>query len=340
VSESRRSTTRLLPLRTRWRRSRAGTKTSAFGTRFRGSKGAQVVKETLLACLRYRLTGLAAEAAFFTVLSLPPLIFGLAGAIGFVAGSFDVGVVTNVEAEVLALGRRVLTEDIVSSILAPTLQNVLSQGSAAVVSVGFIVALWSGSRAVNVFVDTITIMYGLAGRRGFVQTRLLSFVFYVVLLLLGVVLVPLVLAGPGFVNRLLPERLEFLGDLYWPVVLLGAAVFLAVVYDRSLPLKSRWRSGLPGAGLALLIWVVGSVLLRVVLSASSGSSTIYGPLATPIAVLIWLYVMSLAVLVGAAFNSAADLVWPGLTGIHPAEEDRDVGPVPLGRVAGGAGPPE
>ena len=293
-------------------------------TRFAGSKGTRALKETLLACLRYRVTGLAAEAAFFTVLSLPPLIFGLAGAIGFVAGTLDVGTVANVSAQVLALGRRVLTEDIVNSILAPTLDSVLSQGSAAVVSVGFLVALWSGSRAVNVFVDTITIMYGLAGRRGFVQTRLLSFVFYLVLLVIGVVLVPLVLAGPGFVNRLLPARLDFLGGLYWPVVLLGAGLFLAGVYDRSLPLRTRWRSGLPGAALALLIWVLGSVLLRVVLNASSGSSTIYGPLATPIAVLIWVYVMALAVLVGAAFNAAADGIWPGLTGIDPAEEDRNV----------------
>jgi membrane protein len=138
------------------------------------------------------------------------------------------------------------------------------------------------------------------------------------------VLVPLVLAGPGFVNRILPARLDFLGTLYWPVVLLGAGAFLAGVYDRSLPLRTRWRSGLPGAALALLIWVLGSVLLRMVLSASSGSSTIYGPLATPIAVLIWLYVVSLAVLVGAAFNAAADEVWPRLTGIDAKEEVRDV----------------
>ena len=67
-----------------------------------------------------------------------------------------------------------------------------------------------------------------------------------------------------------------------------------------------------------------SILSSSLSSASTGSSTIYGPLAAPIAVLIWLYVMSLAVLVGAAFNAAADAVWPGLTGIDPAEEDRDL----------------
>jgi membrane protein len=49
-----------------------------------------VVAQTFGACLRYRVTGLAAEAAFFAILSLPPLVFGLAGAVGFVAQRFEV----------------------------------------------------------------------------------------------------------------------------------------------------------------------------------------------------------------------------------------------------------
>ncbi len=312
MSESR-GPTALASLRDRW-----------HDSGLRRSRGVRAAKETLLACFRHRVVGLAAEAAFFTVLSLPPLIFGLAGLIGFVASAFDVGEVASFQRQVLLLAGRVVTTDVVDGVLAPTLQSVLSKGSASVVSIGFLVALWSGSRAVNVFVDTITIMYGLAGRRGFVQQRLLSFAFYVALMLVSVVLVPLLLAGPGLVNRILPARLEVLGGLYWPVVLLAGGLFLAGVYNRSIPLRSRWRSGLPGAALSLLMWVLGSVLLRVVLSASSGSTTIYGPLATPIAVLLWLYVMSLAVLVGAAFNAAVDDVWPRLSGIDHREEVRDV----------------
>jgi membrane protein len=42
----------------------------------------RLVVQTVGTCLRYRVTGLAAEAAFFAVLSLPPLIFALAGSIG------------------------------------------------------------------------------------------------------------------------------------------------------------------------------------------------------------------------------------------------------------------
>ncbi len=294
--------------------------------RMRRSRVARAVRETVGTCVRHRVTGLAAEAAFFTILSLPPLIFALAGAIGFVTSSLDVLTVANLQQQVLALARRVLTTSAVDSVIAPTLADVLSGGRAAVISVGFVLALWSGSRALNVFVDTITIMYGLGGRRGLLRTRLLSFGLYLLLLLIGVVLIPLVLVGPGLVDRILPERLQLLGDLYWPVVLLGSAVFLAVIYHFSIPVRTRVRTGLPGAALALLLWVGGSALLRVALNASGASSSIYGPLAAPIAVLIWLYLISAAVLIGAALNAAVDDLWPRLSGIdepHEAAVARD-----------------
>lgn len=275
--------------------------------------------QTVGACLRYRVTGLAAEAAFFALLSLPPLIFGLAGAIGFVARTFDVRTVVGFRDQVLVLAARALTPDVVTGVIQPTLDDVLSGGRFEVISVGFVLALWSGSRALNVVVDTITIMYGLGGRRGIVKTRALSFTLYVVFLLVGVVLVPLVLAGPRLVDRLLPPRLAVLSDLYWPIVLLGTIAIVASLYHLAVPVRTRWRADLPGAVLTLGFWIGGSVLLRLVLSLSSGSTSIYGPLAAPIAVLIWLYLLAIALLIGAALNAAVDAVWPDLSGIdHPA----------------------
>ncbi len=285
-----------------------------------------VIAQTIGSCVRYRVTGLAAEAAFFTILSLPPLIFGLAGAIGFVAGQLNVRTIASFRDQILALASRALTSDAVDNVIQPTLDDVLSGGRFSVISIGFVIALWSGSRALNVFVDTITIMYGMAGRRGIVKTRALSFGLYLIFLLVGVVLLPLVLAGPGFVDRILPERLDIVGNLYWPVVLLGSVFFLATLYHFSVPVRTRLRADLPGAALTLLMWIGGSALLRVVLNASAGSTSIYGPLAAPIAVLIWLYIISMAVLIGAAFNEAIDEVFPRLSGIdhsktEPAPEE-------------------
>ena len=266
----------------------------------------RVVAQTFGACLRYRVTGLAAEAAFFALLSLPPLVFGLAGAIGFVAQRFDVTTVAEFRTQVLDLASRLLTPTAVNDVLAPTLDDVLFQGRFEIISIGFVIALWSGSRAVNVVVDTITIMYGLAGQRSILRTRALSFSLYVVFLIAAVILLPLVLAGPGLVDRALPARLTLLSYLYWPVVLVGTAAALAALYHLAVPVRARWRSGLPGAALTLLLWLGGSALLRLVLGLSIGTTSIYGPLAAPIAVLLWLYLISLALLVGAAFNASLD----------------------------------
>lgn len=282
----------------------------------------RVLAQVVAACLRYRVTGLAAEAAFFAILSLPPLVFGLAGAIGFVAQRFAVETITGFREQILALASQALTPDAVDKVIEPTLDEVLSGGRFEVISIGFVIALWSGSRALNVFVDTITIMYGLAGRRSIVRTRALSFTLYLVFLVVGVVLLPLVLAGPSFVDRILPSRLELVATLYWPVVLLGSVCILTTLYHLSVPVRTRWRADLPGAALTLGLWIGGSVLLRVVLGVSTGSTSIYGPLAAPIAVLVWLYLISLAVLVGAAFNAAVDKVFPGLSGIHPADHQK------------------
>ena len=284
-----------------------------MGPRLASTRAAlwRLVTATVDACLRHRVTGLAAEGAFFAILSLPPLIFGLAGTIGYIVNQFDVRELQNFRAEVIDLAGQALTSSSVNQVIVPTLDDVLDNDIRYdVVSVGFVLALWSGSRALNVFVDTITIMYGLGGRRGIVRTRALSFTLYVVALVIGIIVLPLLLAGPGIVDRLLPAQLDFLNEAYWPVVIVLSVLFLTTLYHVSVPVRTSWRHDIPGAALALVIWILGSFLLRWTLQTAVGGTSIFGPLAAPIAVLLWLYLTSIAVLIGAALNAAFDRVWP------------------------------
>ena len=271
----------------------------------------RLVVTTFGSCMRYRVTGLAAEAAFFAVLSVPPLVFALAGMIGYVTDQFSATDVDQVRQAVIDLSSRVLTEGAVDSVIRPTIDDVLEGGRFDVISVGFILALWSGSRALNVFVDTITIMHGLGGHRGIVKTRALSFVLYILAIITGVLTLPLVVAGPALVRRVLPESAEFLVQFYWPTVIVLSVCFLATLYHVSVPVRTNWSFNLPGATFALVAWILGSFLLRWILTETAADSkSIYGPLASPIAVLLWLYLLSLAVLIGAAVNAAFDTVFP------------------------------
>jgi membrane protein len=267
--------------------------------------------------MRYRVTGLAAEAGFFALLSLPPLILGLVGSIGFVGKLMGQAAVHDLRGQLRQLTLTFLTPTSVSSVILPTFDRVIGAGRADIVSIGFVLSLWSGSRVLNVYVDTISIMYGLGGHRGIVRTRVLSFSLYVVGLVVGVVVIPLVLIGPGILSRMLASAhlhlLATLGGsnwLYWPVVSLAAIVTMTTLYHVATPVRSPWRRDLPGAVLALVMWVLVSYVLRVEIGASVGGTSIYGPLSTPIVVLIWLYFLAIAVLIGAALNAAIDERFP------------------------------
>lgn len=273
----------------------------------------RLTKATVAICLRYRVTGLAAEAGFFALVSLPPLLLGLVGTLGYFANVVGSDTVTQVQNAIVDAAETVLSPRSVNDVVVPTLNNILDSGRADVTIIGALIALWSGSRALNVYVDTITIMYGLSGHRGIIRTRVLSFTLYLVGLVLGIVLLPLVVAGPELAQKSFPDAGGLVNALYWPIVVLLSVAFLTTLYHLSVPVRTRWIRDLPGAGLALLIWLAGSALLRLYIGATvDGGPSVYGSLAAPVAVLFWLYITALAILIGAGLNAELDAFWPGL----------------------------
>ena len=122
---------------------------------------------------------------------------------------------------------------------------------------------------------------------------------------------PLVVAGPTLLSQWVPNRYELVMPFYWPALVLVCICFLATLYHVSVPVRTNWSFNLPGATFSLVSWIAGSYVLRWVLTATaSESSSIFGPLAAPIAVLLWLYLVSIAVLIGAAVNASFDAVFP------------------------------
>ncbi|MEU7074306.1 YihY/virulence factor BrkB family protein [Streptomyces narbonensis] len=271
-----------------------------------------LLKDTVNSCIEYRILGLAAEAAFFTLLSLPPLLLGLIALLGYADDWTNTDTVASIEENILRAAGTVLSDRGVRDIAKPLLDDVTQGKRPELVSLGFAIALWSGSRAVNVFIDTITVMYGLDGHRGIVKTRLLAFLLYIVALIIGAVVLPLAVVGPDRVVELVPWGTEVVAVLYWPAVILLSVAFLTTLYHVSVPVRSPWIEDIPGALVALGMWVLGSFLLRIYLTSQVEGPTIYGSLAAPIAVLLWIGISAFAVLVGAAVNAAIDRVWPSV----------------------------
>ena len=215
------------------------------------------------------------------MLSLPPLIFALAGvdrlrlrAVQRRRRSTRCSDARHRPVLAGAHRRRV------NEVIAPTINDVLARGRFDVISIGFVLALWSGSRALNVFVDTITIMYGLGGHRGIVRTRALSFMLYVVATDHRRHRHP---AGARRARRCSAgccrSRSTSSTRLYWPVASCCLCFSLTTLYHVSVPVRTPWSSTCPGALLTLLSGSLGSFVLRWILTISVGGTSIYGPLA-------------------------------------------------------------
>ena len=98
--------------------------------------------------------------------------------------------------------------------------------------------------------------------------------------------------------------------VYWPLVALLSVSLIAGLYKAALPVRVRWRRCLPGAFVAMGLWLLGSLAVRAYMQSSFRSKSAYGTLGAPIAALLFFYVTALAVLLGAELNSSIDAVSP------------------------------
>jgi membrane protein len=258
----------------------------------------------------------AAAAAFWQTLSLPPLLLGLFGVLSYVGDIYGPDTITAVQERVVELVGGVFSKQAVQDIIAPTVQQILTTARAEVVSIGFVISLWSGSSAMSSFVDAITRAHEQYLLRNPVWQRLLAVLLYALGLVTGVVALPIVAIGPGRVGRFVPDSWEptilpVLDLLVSPPVI-GLVLMLALttLYKIALPLKPPWWRGLPGALLAAVVFLVGAAGLRAYLDWLTGTGYTYGALAAPIAFLLATFFIGLAIVLGAHFNAQIQALWP------------------------------
>jgi membrane protein len=280
------------------------------------TKSWAIVRAATNAGVTYRVTGLAGEAAFFALLSLPPFVLGLIGVLAKIGAWAGGEVVRQVNAWVIEQSELLFSADAIDKVVKPLIADVLRNDASkvSIISLGFLLSLWSGSRALYVYVDLISVAYGLGEERGIIRTRLMSFGLYVVGLVIGIIVMPILVVGPTLLKDALPGEYGIMIDiLYWPVVIVGSVLFLTVLYHVSVPVRTKWYRELPGAILALFLWILCAAVLRAVLAAWFSPVSVYGSLAAPVAVLLWLYITALAVLIGAILNAEVDRLWPGVS---------------------------
>lgn len=258
-----------------------------------------------------RLPGLAAELAFWVLLSLPALLLTAIAAAGqasaLIAGDWQARFLDAVtEAASVAL-----TPTTIDDLVVPVLEQLLAGGGIGLISTAFIATLWTASRAIKVVLVSLALVYGNHDPRPAWAMRLLGFVLAVVGIVIGIVLAPLLLSGPNVMAAIddlvgeldLGVLAELWSALYWPAVVALGMLVITLLYRIGAPGRQPIRTQLPGAVLAVALWLAGSGALRLYGAWLLRSESVYGPLTGPIVLLLWMWLTGFAVLLGAEFNA-------------------------------------
>lgn len=257
-----------------------------------------------------RLTGLAAEVAFFAVLSVFPGLLMLTAALGSLDSLSSGDVVQEVEKQILDFLQLVLTNRASGTVDA--VRTLFEEESQGLLTVASLVALFSLSRGFAAIVRALNLTYDAEERRTWLKLRLLGLALSLGTVIMSAIVLAMIVAGPLFGGAQELADLLGLGTIFsflWRWLRYPATFALLVAWATTLfhlaPNRPRppWRQDLPGALLAAILWLVVSAGFNLYLQIAAGGNPVYSVLGGGLILLIWLYLLSLSLLLGGELNS-------------------------------------
>ena len=163
-----------------------------------------LIKRTLVRAWDDNIFSESASAAFWQTLSLPPLLLGLLGSLGYIGVWFGPDTIDLAQQQLVRGASQLFSDNAVDEIIAPTVATILTTGRSELVSLGFVISLWSGSSAMSSFVDAITVAHDQYGVRNEVWQRIFALLLYMAALVLLVIGLPILALGPNLLPKVFP----------------------------------------------------------------------------------------------------------------------------------------
>lgn len=273
----------------------------------RGVPGAgwrEVLKRTMAETKADNVPLLSAGVAFFALLAAVPALGALASLYGLVTSPTDIAAHTT---DLLRGAPREVRE-----LIEMQLRSIAEGGSGGAglgAAAGFLASLWSAASGTRHAVAGANAAYDVEETRSFVRLRVLSLLLTVGLMLFVIAALALITLLPAIVAELsLGEpALLAIAVLRWPSLAIAFALALAVFYryapDRDDP---EWRWVSPGAVVATVMWLLGSLAFAAYTANLGRYNETYGSLGVVVVVMLWLFLGAFAVIFGAELNSEVE----------------------------------
>jgi membrane protein len=273
--------------------------------------------------------GLAAQLAFYLILALFPFLLVLVSLMGTFSSP-------ELADQVLGYFREVTPQQ-VYEIIDSYLHDIIAGNRPApgLFSVGLVIALWSASGAFAALINALNKAYDVEETRPFWKVRGIALLMTLGLSVMIIIGVLLLVAGPP-IGRGIADLLG-LGEVFtlvwnvvqWPVALSLMVFTVALLYYFAPDAGQPFRWITPGGLIGVLLWVLASVIFRFYVSNFGSYDATYGSIGAVIVLLLYLYISSLTILLGAELNATLVRLKEEISGeqvldAEPAGEKPDI----------------
>jgi membrane protein len=251
--------------------------------------------------LRTRSFVIAAALAFYFLLALVPLLLVFSSLLGSLS-------MPSVFVQLLNVIRSYMPPDAMA-IVERALNGIRSASHGKVLSFGLLGYIWAASGGFSAMIESLDIAYDVQAHRPWVRDRGQAIVLTFTTGMLMILSLAAQMAGPRF-GHFLQEwlLLPSIFSLIWPplrliVTFVTFVVAIEVLYFLGPNVKQRFSATFPGAVVAVTGWSAGSMGLNLYLNHLTSYNTTYGSLGALIGLMLWFYLVALAILVGAEVNA-------------------------------------
>ena len=272
------------------------------------SEARQIVGEVVGEWQEDRVSGVAAEIAFWAVLSLFPSLIVVAATLGLLEGVIGTGAAADVENSIVEN-----LEDILGTPDSNTISEVeqlFSTSNAGLFTFGVVTALYSASRAFAAIIKGLDVAYDVDLPRTGIGARVLGIALALGSLLVGAITLTLVVVGPLFGRG--SELADDFGVGGWfatvwdwvrfPLAVGVLIAWAATIYHVAPRHYSPWRWDLPGAVVAAVGWLAAAWGFQFYLDFAGGSNAVLSFFGGGLALMLFTYLLALVLLVGAELN--------------------------------------
>jgi membrane protein len=244
--------------------------------------------------------GMAAQIAYFLMLSLFPFLLFLISLISYLPIMEPNQVLSNLSETLPAEAY-----DLVSG----TILEILSGRERGILGFGLLAALWSASMGVGSLITTINRAYNIHPKRNIAIQKILSIILTLALSGFVIMSTAIILLGPQFTHQMF-QWLGMAGDsmnmwttLRLPLVMVLNLLALSILYFFAPEAKQRYVWILPGAITATLLWLGASSIFRLFVRNLGSYNVTYGSIAAFIILMVWLWLSGFIFLLGAEINA-------------------------------------